>query len=198
MLVAFIVGAEIAFWAVLALGLLVRYVLRAPRLGGALLLAVPLVDLLLLGAAFLDLREGGQASTAHGLAAVYLGVSVGYGHQIIGRMDAWAAHRFDGAPRPVRPRKGSPEWIRREAAQYARHVLSWAVGSALLLLGVWYVGDLGRTQAFLHLLGLWTVIVVVDGVCTAPEILKALTGGGRAPDREPEGVPGVEDAGRRR
>ncbi len=183
MLVAMIVGAEVAFWVVLALGLLARYALRMPRLGGALLLAVPLVDLVLLAATFLDLRGGGDVGGVHGLAAVYLGVSVGFGHHIIGRMDAWAAYRFDGAPRPAKPEKGSTARARYEAAQFGRHVIAWAVGSALLMLGVWYVGDAGRTQPFLGLAGLWMVVLVVDGAVTGYDVLQNLWSRGRGSAR---------------
>ena len=163
MLVAVIAGAEVAFWIVLGLGLLVRYGLRLHRLGGALLLAVPLVDLALLAATVLDLRRGGEASAAHGLAAVYLGVSIGYGHQIMRRLDAWAAYRFRGGPRPVRPEKGTRERARHELAQFGRHVIAWAAGCGLLLLGIWYVGDAGRTEALLATTRLWTLILVIDG-----------------------------------
>ncbi|GAA2737011.1 hypothetical protein [Actinocorallia aurantiaca] len=182
MLVAMIIGAEVAFWVILALGLLVRYALRMPRLGGALLLAVPLVDLVLLAVTFLDLRGGGDVGGVHGLAAVYLGVSVGFGHHIIGRMDAWAAYRFDGAPRPVKPEKGSAARARYEAVQFGRHAVAWAVGSALLMLGVWYVGDAERTQPFLSLAGLWTVVLIVDGAVTGYDVLQNLwsRGGGSA------------------
>ena len=45
MVVAAIVACEIGFWVVLAAGLLTRYVLRRPRAGAALLVCVPLVDL---------------------------------------------------------------------------------------------------------------------------------------------------------
>ncbi|WP_198653796.1 hypothetical protein [Actinocorallia populi] len=200
MLVAMIVGAEIAFWVVLALGLLARYGLRTPRLGGALLLAVPLVDLFLLTATFLDLRGGGEAGTAHGLAAIYLGVSVGFGHQIIKRMDAWAAHRFAGAPRPVKPAKGGPARARYEAAQFGRHLLAWAVGSVLLLLGIWYVGDAGRTEALLHLVGLWALILVIDGAVTAYDVAGALRNRNRGgePSREAGSAPRAEEASGRR
>ena len=49
MIIAAIVACEVGFWVVLAAGLLARYALRLPRLGGFLLLCVPLVDLALLG-----------------------------------------------------------------------------------------------------------------------------------------------------
>ncbi len=76
MIYAIIVACEVGFWLVLLAGLAARYGLRRPRLGGALLVYVPLVDLVLLVASVLDLRHGGQAGLAHGLAAVYVGVSV--------------------------------------------------------------------------------------------------------------------------
>jgi hypothetical protein len=68
--IAVIVAVEIAFWVLLAAGLTARYVLRLPRVGAALLIAVPLVDLVLLGATVIDLRGGATARVAHGLAAV--------------------------------------------------------------------------------------------------------------------------------
>ncbi len=79
MIVAVVVAVEIAFWVLLAAGLTARYVLRLPRAGVALLIAVPFVDLVLLAATVIDLRGGATAGVAHGLAAVYIGVSVAFG-----------------------------------------------------------------------------------------------------------------------
>ncbi|GAB3671883.1 hypothetical protein GCM10027589_41180 [Actinocorallia lasiicapitis] len=167
MLVAVIVACEIGFWLVLALGLLVRYGLRNARLGGALLLLVPVVDVVLLAVTAADLRDGGEIGVAHGLAAVYLGVSAGFGHQIDRRMDGWAAHRFDGAPRPAaRPKHGRARAV-YEAGQWARHLLAWAVGCGLLALAVWYVGDAERTAALRGIIGMWTLVLVVDGAISA-------------------------------
>jgi hypothetical protein len=39
-----------------------RYLLRRPRLGMALLVATPLIDLALLAATTIDLRRGGEAA----------------------------------------------------------------------------------------------------------------------------------------
>ncbi|ROO84130.1 hypothetical protein EDD29_1647 [Actinocorallia herbida] len=182
MLVALVIGAEIAFWVLLGLGLLVRYGLRRRRLGGALLLGTPLVDLALLTITALDLERGGQATGAHGLAAIYLGVSVGFGHQIIGRMDAWAAHRWDGAPAPARkPKHGRPH-AAYERRQFARHVLAWAVGSGLLMAAVRYVGDADRTGPLLHLATVWTVVLVIDAFVSLSYTF--------SPRPEPEGAPG--------
>ena len=61
MLVVLIVACEISFWVVLLLGLSVRYVMGRRRLGGVLLMSVPLIDLVLLVAAVLHLRSGAPA-----------------------------------------------------------------------------------------------------------------------------------------
>jgi hypothetical protein len=79
MLIALVIGAEIAFWLILLSGLVMRYVLRRPRLAMALLVATPFVDLLLLVATTIDLRRGGEAALPDALAAVYIGVSVAGG-----------------------------------------------------------------------------------------------------------------------
>jgi Bacterial regulatory proteins, luxR family len=46
-MLTFIVNAEVLFWVFLAAGLAVRYLMRRPRLSAALLIGVPLIDLLL-------------------------------------------------------------------------------------------------------------------------------------------------------
>src|SRR5918999_5442410 len=103
MLVALIVATEIAFWVVLAAGLVARYLLGRRRLGAILLAGVPLVDLVLLTATVIDLRGGATAEVGHGLAAAYIGFSVAFGHSVIRWADARFAHRFAGGPPPQRP-----------------------------------------------------------------------------------------------
>ena len=162
MIYAVIVACEVGFWVVLLAGLAVRYGLRWPRLGGALLVCVPLVDLVLLVATVLDLRHGGVASTAHGLAAIYLGVSVAWGHSMVRWADVRFAHRFAGGPPPSRPPAGGIEHARHQRGQWVRHLLAWAVGCALLLGGVALVGDPNRSGALLGIVQGWTLVLVVD------------------------------------
>jgi hypothetical protein len=101
-LLAVIVACEIGFWVILLAGLVARYVLRRPGLGGALLLCVPLVDLVLITVSVIDLRIGGTAGLMHSLAAVYLGLTVAFGPELVRRADDWFAHRFDNGPEPAR------------------------------------------------------------------------------------------------
>ena len=163
MIYAVIVACEVGFWVVLLAGLAARYLLRRPRLGAALLVCVPLVDLVLLVTSALDLRYGGgEASFAHGLAAIYLGVSVAYGHSMVRWSDARFAHRFAGGPPPPRPPKTGTEHARHERCQWARHLLAWAVGCSLLLGGVSFVGDASRTGALVNTAQVWTLVLAVD------------------------------------
>jgi hypothetical protein len=162
MLIALIVAAEIAFWLVLASGLLAGYRLRRPRLGLALLIATPFVDLFLLTATTIDLRRGGEAALPHALAAVYIGVSVAWGHRMISWADARFAHRFAGGPPPERPPRAGGLHAARERREWLRHVVAWATGTALLGLGVLLVGDLDRTQALVNVAALWTLVLAID------------------------------------
>ncbi|MGC4889941.1 hypothetical protein [Micromonospora sp. DT227] len=145
MLIGVIIACEVAFWLFLVAGLVARYPLRRPRLGAALLLAVPAVDLVLLAATMIDLRGGGTATFAHGLAAAYLGFSVAFGHSMVRWADERFAHRFAGGPPPRRaPRHG---WARarHEWREWGKGMLGWAVACAVLLGGAALVGDAERT-----------------------------------------------------
>lgn len=178
MLLGVIIGCEIGFWVFVASGLFVRYALRHAAAGAVLLACAPLVDLVLLAAAVADIRGGGRATVLDGLAGVYLGVSVGFGRSMMRWADQRFAHRFAGAPLPPpEPRYGRVH-AARERAAWARHLLAWAVGCALLLLAVVVVGDPGRTGALMHVVQLWTLVLVIDGIISLSYTIR--------PRREPE------------
>ena len=120
MIVAVIVACEIGFWAVLAAGLVTRYVLRRRRVSAVLLAAVPAVDLVLLAATVADLRAGAAPRVEHGLAAVYLGFSVAFGPAMVRWADVRFAHRWAGGPAPApKPPGGTPERVRLEWRDWA-------------------------------------------------------------------------------
>jgi hypothetical protein len=161
-ILAVIVACEIGFWALLSAGLAARYLLRRRRLATALLLSVPLVDVVLLTATVLDLRNGGTASFTHGLAAIYLGVSVAFGPRMVRWADERFAHRFAGGPPPRRPARGGPEHARAARQGWYRHLLAWAIGSGLILLAVALVGDADRTTAMTDVIWRWAIVLGVD------------------------------------
>jgi hypothetical protein len=157
-----IVACEVGFWVLLLAGLAVRYLLRMRRAGAVVLTCVPLVDLALLIATVAHLRSGAPAQLADGLAAVYLGVSVAYGQQILRWTDARFAYRFAGGPPPVRPPKTGPEHARRERHGWYRHLLAFGIGCVLILGGVALVGDASRAQALLGWIPRWAFVLVID------------------------------------
>lgn len=164
MIVVVIVACEIGFWAVLAAGLAVRYALRRPRLGAVLLACVPVVDLVLLVAATVDLRGGATADWTHGLAAAYLGGSVAFGHSMVRWLDVRFAHRFAGGPAPVRPPRSGRARVRHEWRLWILTVAAYAIACALLLAAIAFVGDAGRTRALEDWIARLTMLL---GICTA-------------------------------
>src|SRR5262249_42206580 len=85
-------------------------------------------------------RSGAAIEPLDGLAAVYLGVSAGFGKPMLTWADARFGHRFAGGPAPGKPPKAGPAHARRERRLWYRHLLAFAVGSALLLAGARLVG----------------------------------------------------------
>ncbi|MCC3766562.1 hypothetical protein [Streptomyces sp. UNOC14_S4] len=143
MIVTLILVCEIGFWVLLAAGLALRYLARMPRTGVAVLLLEPLLELVLLVVTAIDLKNGASADWKHGLAAVYIGFSVGLGHSTIRWADQRFAHRFAGGPRPpAKPAYGRARTVWEWKAA-GRWCVAAAVAAALLQGAIWYVGDSG-------------------------------------------------------
>jgi hypothetical protein len=159
-----IVACEVGFWLLLLGGLLARYRLRMPRLGAALLVLTPLVDVVLLVATTIDLHNGAEAGPVHALAAIYVGVSVAYGPAMVRWADVRMAHRLGEGPAPTPAPKQGPEHARHERRQWFRHLLAWAVGCSLLLLAWLLVGDADRGEQLLQTAELWCLVLVIDGI----------------------------------
>ncbi|WP_030925632.1 hypothetical protein [Streptosporangium amethystogenes] len=149
MILAIIIGCEIGFWILLGLGLASRYLWGMRRLSTALLLAVPLLDVVLLIASVIDMRGGAQADWRHGLAAAYIAYSVVFGHRTITWADAKFAHRFAGGPEPWRPPPGGMARVRYEWGIWLRIVLAYGIACALLFGLILIVGDPSRTTALI-------------------------------------------------
>ena len=157
-----IVACEIGFWVLLVLGLIARYLLRLPRLGAAFLIAVPLVDLALLVISAIDLRRGGQASMAHGLAAVYLAVTVVFGHRMIRWADQRFAYRFAGGPPPPRRPRAGREHAARERQDWLRHLLAYVLGIAFLGAFTLLAGGPEKALPLWRVMQPWSMVLVVD------------------------------------
>ncbi|MEV5175096.1 hypothetical protein AB0L10_29350 [Streptomyces flaveolus] len=180
MIVGLIIACEVAFWVLLAAGLALRYVFRMPRTGLALLLCEPLLEIVLFAVTAIDLRNGAEPDWRHGLAAVYIGFTVGLGHSTIRWADARVAHRFAGGPPPVRPPKYGTARAVHEWKVAARWVLASAVALALLQGAVWYVGDGGDTGSLRAWQQRMLWVIGINAVIAASYTL--------LPKREPKGT----------
>ncbi|MEV4739543.1 hypothetical protein [Streptomyces sp. NPDC049555] len=143
MIVTLVVACEIGFWVLLAAGLSLRYLARMPRAGVAVLLLEPVLELVLLIATAIDLRNGATADWKHGLAAVYIGFSVALGHSTIKWVDQRFAHRFAGGPPPVKPPKYGTARTVHEWRTAGKWILASVIAIGLLQCAAWYVGGSG-------------------------------------------------------
>ncbi|MEE1757166.1 hypothetical protein [Streptomyces sp. SP18CS02] len=161
MIVALIVICEVGFWVLLAAGLATRYLWGRPRAGAALLLCEPLLELVLLVATVLDLKNGAAPSWTHGLAALYIGYTAGHGHRTVTWLDGHAAHRFGGAPPPAKPPRYGMARARHEGRIWLGTLTGAAVATGLLMAAIRYVGDASRTgplEDWMH--GAWRAAAI--------------------------------------
>lgn len=159
-----IIVCEIGFWVVLVLGLSARYVLRRRRLGAALLLCVPLVDVVLLAIIVIDLRGGATAHWSHGLGAVYLAVSVVYGHRMVAWADRLFASRFDGTPLPAKILRYGMARAIHEWKEFGILLAAMAISAGVLLGCIALAGDPARTTALTEWFGRLGLVTLIAAI----------------------------------
>jgi len=159
-----IIACEVGFWVIVLAGLMTRYVWKKKKAGAVLLLLTPVVDLILLAATILDIRQGAEANFMHGLAAVYIGATVAFGHRMIKWADERFAYRFAGGPKPAPKPKAGPEHAAAERNGWYRHLLAWVIGSILLVGMVLLIGDWDRSEALRSLIVGWAIVLGIDFV----------------------------------
>ena len=169
-MIAWIILAEIAFWIVISAGLVSRYIWNRKRLSIVLLALTPVIDLALLILTAIDLRNGQAASVVHGIAAIYIGVSVAYGKTMI----AWADEKFHEwilkqSKEKVRL-SGKAKGI-HELKMWIRHVVAYGIGSALLYSMIQYIGESGNMDVFWKMIGIWGIVVLIDAAVCLSTIL---------------------------
>ncbi|MGH3613184.1 MAG: hypothetical protein ACRDRK_11445 [Pseudonocardia sp.] len=131
-LVLLIGACEVGFWVLVVAGLVARYLLRASRLSTVLLIGVPIVDVVLVVASLADLTGGSPPGLAHGLAAVYLGFTVAFGHSLIRWADARFAHRYAGGPTPPKPPRYGTAKVVHEWREWGKLALAWGIAVGVL------------------------------------------------------------------
>jgi hypothetical protein len=149
LLYALILACEVGFWVVLLAALAARYLLAKERLSRALLLCLPLVDVLLLAFTAMDLRGGSTATFAHGLAAAYLGFTFAFGGIAVKGADAHFAHRFAGGPVPAKAPSSGWQAVRYDFNLWGRCIVACMITMALVEAIVKFVGSSEATLPLL-------------------------------------------------
>ncbi|MDF0531290.1 hypothetical protein P0W64_00430 [Tsukamurella sp. 8F] len=156
-----IAACEGGFWALLALGLCLRYLLRRRRMSVLVLGAVPLLDVALLVAVGVDLARGGEVGFAHRLAPIYLGCTVMFAGPIIRWADARFAYRFGGGPIPAKVPPRGPERRRKEWVDFARWLGAAAIATALTLALGYTVADAPQRSGLFGVFGSLGVVTAI-------------------------------------
>ncbi|WP_393965083.1 hypothetical protein [Exiguobacterium sp. S22-S28] len=155
-----IIVCEIMFWVFILAGLIVRYGWGRKRLGLRLMAMSPVIDLVLLVLTVYDLRQGTEATWAHGVAAIYIAVSLAFGKSLI----AWADQTYQrfvlrkDVARDVRPK------AQRKREGFFRHLTAFVIGSVLLAGMIYWIADFKQTEALLQTIQIWFLVLLVDGL----------------------------------
>ena len=156
-----IIVAEVGFWVVIVLGLIARYGFERKRLGGFLLALTPVINLFLLFFTSIDLLKGGTATEIHALAAVYMGISIVFGMNLI----RWADERFLYYFKKVGKRpeqKVGYEYARLSMRGFVQHLCAYTIGAGILLILIFLVKDATRTEIFYIALKIWSIVLSID------------------------------------
>ena len=156
-----IITCEVLFWVVILAGLSVRYIFKRKKLGLFFLALTPVLDIILLVIACIDLSNGASATTAHALAAIYISVSVVFGKSMV----TWADERFryfviKQGPPPLK--RYGMDHARHYFKSWLKHVLAFLLGAGILYGLILWSNDSARTEALLSILTIWSVVVLID------------------------------------
>ncbi|MEH7503750.1 2TM domain-containing protein [Neobacillus drentensis] len=157
-----IIACEIGFWVFVLAGLLARYIFKKKKIGTLLLICTPIVDIILLIATVNNLKNGAVATTVHGISAIYIGVSVVFGHRMIKWADENFAYRFANGEKPIKKKKYGREHAKQERSGWYRHFVSWLIGGSILAVIILFINNPSQTKALLDTLELWSFILVID------------------------------------
>lgn len=156
-----IIFCEVAFWVVILLGLVTRYIFKLKKLGLFFLALTPVIDLILLITTAIDLMNGATAATPHAIAAVYIAVSLVFGKSMI----TWADDRFryyvmKQGFKPYKPT--GLDYAKNYAKNWLKHLLSYVIGTGILHLMVYLINDANRTAALDSVIHIWTIVIIID------------------------------------
>lgn len=159
-----IIACEIGFWIFIILGLTLRYVLNFKKTGLLFLALTPVLDLILLIIAGVDIYNGATATIAHALAAVYISISIVFGKSMIEWSDSRFRYLVGKGEKPVK--LYGKESSKHALKHLLKHLLSFGIGVGVLMLVVYLVDDSSKTSAIWGVIQLWLNVLVIDLIIT--------------------------------
>ncbi|HWK21854.1 MAG TPA: hypothetical protein VNS08_02380 [Ureibacillus sp.] len=168
-MIKWIIVAEILFWIAIIAGLFTRYALHQKRLSILFFLLTPLIDLALIVLTVVDLHSGAIATAAHGLSVIYIGVSISYGKTMIN----WADNKYQVYVLKRESKKRTRYGVEKglyELKMWGRHVLAYAIGSAIFWLMICFISS-DSIEALLNVWKTWSLVLVIDGAISLSYLL---------------------------
>lgn len=144
--------------------LIARYLFRWRKTGSALLLCVPLLDIILLIATGIDLYRGTIADFSHGLAAAYLGFTIAFGKSMIQWADQRFSYKFANGSVPWHPPTHGVAYTLYEWKIWVRALIACTITCAILIGAILIVNKPEQTESLINwffilgsTLGIWLV-----------------------------------------
>lgn len=162
-----IVLCEVAFWVVILIGLSLRYLFNLKKLSFFFLALTPFIDVILIAITSLDLYRGATATVAHGLAPVYIGVSLAFGKNMIDWIDIRFQKYILKSDSPMPEKLTGIPFAKHYAKGFLRHLIAFAIGCAILALMIFYIDDSSRTEALYGIMKVWAFIMAIDVYITS-------------------------------
>ncbi|TKI70554.1 hypothetical protein FC756_07840 [Lysinibacillus mangiferihumi] len=169
-MIAWIIAAEIAFWIVILIALVCRYRFNKPKLSIFFFALTPVIDLLLILLTALDLKAGTPASASHGIAAIYIGVSIAYGKTMI----TWADEKFQQWFLKITIEKQRLTGLAKgihEVKMLGLHVLAYIISTSLLYAMIVFIGQHTDTSSLLQVMKIWGIVLIIDAVISLSYVI---------------------------
>ena len=169
-MIAWIIAAEIAFWFVILIALVCRYRFNKPKLSIFFFALTPVIDLLLILLTAMDLKAGTPASASHGIAAIYIGVSIAYGKTMI----TWADEKFQQWFLKVQIEKQRLTGLAKgihEVKMLGLHVLAYIISTSLLYAMIVFIGQHTDTSSLLQVMKIWGIVLIIDAVISLSYVI---------------------------
>jgi hypothetical protein len=73
--------------------------------------------------------------------------------------DRQFAYRFSNSPKPLSEKQYGKLHAKQERSGWYRHLEAWGIGSALLMLMIWLVGNLSQTKELQNIITWWLLVL---------------------------------------